>query len=102
VSPVDPTLANQLTQAAQQVIDALDSESAKDGGKIHLLPRRNGGKIELSFAGTAGRVHLVQASTILVDWATIGVAVEHGEGSFRFEDANAPDFRTRFYRLTSP
>ena len=32
----------------------------------------------------------------------IGVAVDHGDGGFEFEDANAAKFQNRFYRILSP
>jgi hypothetical protein len=38
----------------------------------------------------------------LVNWETIGVAVDHGDGSFTYEDANASRFPQRFYRMVSP
>ena len=34
--------------------------------------------MRLSFAGTAGGVRVIQSSTNLLDWKTIGVAVDWG------------------------
>ena len=32
----------------------------------------------------------------------IGVAVDHGDGTFEFEDSHAAKFPNRFYRIVSP
>jgi len=56
----------------------------------------------MAFIGAAGQAHLVQASTNLTDWETIGVANANGDGSFEFEDAGASSFNARFYRIVSP
>ena len=53
-------------------------------------------------AGAAAQTHLLQTSTNLVDWETIGVATEVAEGVFEFEDANAMHSATRFYRTMLP
>jgi len=37
-----------------------------------------------------------------VDWEMIGVALDHGDGTFEFEEADAARFRGRFYRVLSP
>jgi hypothetical protein len=102
VAPLDATLANALIQAAQQVIDGFADGTHSAGTRVHLLPHQRDGKLQLSFTGLAGRVHLVQASTNLVDWEMIGVAVDHGDGFFDFEDPNPARFPHRFYRLVSP
>jgi len=100
VAPEDPVLAQTLLRAAQQVIAALDGAGAVEvAGKLHSIKHQAGGKIQLKFNGTAGWVQIVEASTNLVDWEMIGAAVDRGDGSFEFEDANASKFPGRFYRI---
>ena len=103
VAPSNPVLAQTLITAAQQMIDALQrGSSGALAVKVHGLKHQRDGKAQLAFSGLAGQVHVVEASTNLVDWEIIGVAREQGDGTFEFEDANAPSIPNRFYRLVSP
>lgn len=56
----------------------------------------------LDCSGVPNAAHSVQASTNLINWATIGSANANGSGSFTFADTNAPTFPRRFYRLSVP
>ena len=56
----------------------------------------------MQLSALSGRYYLVEASADLVHWETIGVARQTGDGEFEFEDANAPRFAGRFYRIVSP
>ena len=47
-------------------------------------------------------LYVLEASTNLVNREKIGIAVDHGDGTFSFEDANASRFPNRFYRIVSP
>jgi uncharacterized delta-60 repeat protein/uncharacterized repeat protein (TIGR02543 family) len=60
------------------------------------------GRVRMQFVADLGPLYTVEASTNLVDWEAIGVATDHGDGTFTFEDANAPGFPNRFYRVVSP
>jgi len=64
--------------------------------------RHANGRIHFQFSAPAGGVHLVQASTNLVDWKVIGVATLCEDGSFEFEDPDTTKFPSRFYRIVSP
>ncbi len=97
----DPALARQFIEAAQQAIGALGSSGLGHSGRVRLLARP-GAKGRFSFTGAAYRLHVVEASTNLADWERIGVAVDHGDGRFTFEDANAGRCPNRFYRVVSP
>jgi len=101
IAPLDAVLADQLTQAAQQVMDAF-SRSRGSHPKFQSRLRMAAEKRKLSFTGAAWQVHIVEASTNLTDWEMTGVAVDHGGGSFDFEDASAAIFPSRFYRIVSP
>ena len=56
----------------------------------------------LNCLGLAGAAHRVQACTDLRTWTTIGTATAAANGAFQFEDASAPGFVARFYRLVVP
>jgi hypothetical protein len=101
VAPDDPALAGQFIQAAQDIIDALsrDCVSAKPHGKIGNVQRHGNGKVRMEFSAPDGRIYLVEASTNLVDWEKIGVAVQSGPGEFEFEDPAGVRLPTRFYRI---
>ena len=100
----DPALASELVEAAQQVIEALkrDCGPSRSRCKIAKLHRRADGRLRLEFSSPHGPTYLVEASTNLVDWEKVGVAVESRPGEFEFEDPEAPRAPVRFYRLVSP
>jgi hypothetical protein len=106
VSRHDAVLAATLIEAAQQVIEALGGKHGHPGGSPHCpirwMDRRGDGCIALHFAGEPGQTHIVEATTNLVTWETIGVAVDNGDGSFEFQDNGAAGAATRFYRIISP
>ena len=103
-APSNPALASQLIQSALQILDAFNRGSlvGKHGGIFQSLTLQPGGKVRLRFAGVAGGVHIIQASTNLTDWQMIGLAVDSGNGWFVFEDARAAQSSCRFYRVMSP
>jgi hypothetical protein len=76
--------------------------SGRGATKLDAVKSQLDGKIQLRFSSAAGQTYIVEASTNLVNWEIIGVASEHGDGTFEFEDANAASFTTRFYRVSSP
>jgi hypothetical protein len=103
VAPSNPVLARALIGDSQQVLDAFQG-----GGpgvlvvKVLGLNRQPDGKARLQVSGLAGQAYIVEASTNLLDWERIGVAVDGGGGAFEFEDAEAARVPTRFYRIVSP
>jgi hypothetical protein len=104
VAPDEPVLAAQWIWGAQEILDALgrDCASAKPRGKIGRLTRHSDGKVTMEFSAPDGQVYAVEASTNLVDWERIGVAVRTGQGAFEFEDPDAARWPARFYRLVVP
>ena len=58
----------------------------------------NGGA-KVQFSAPMGPIYMVEASTDLVTWETIGLAEDQGDGMFAFEDVNAPKFPYRYYRV---
>jgi hypothetical protein len=56
----------------------------------------------LEFSADPTHSYLIQASTDLQNWMTIGTPVQEGGiGDFDFEDLNASQFTTRFYRIVT-
>jgi hypothetical protein len=99
VLPLDPALAEQFIQAAQQIIDALLGGAQ---GKITLVSRKADGKTRLKGEAAPGALYIIEASTNLIDWEEIGVATGDGTGTFEFEDAQSAPMSARFYRTVSP
>ncbi len=102
----DAVLARDFVEQAQEVIEVLNGESAKPAGRprlhfgsIALQPK---GQVQMHFSGQPRAIHILEASTNLVDWEMIGVATDRGEGTFSFEDPNWARFPKRFYRVVSP
>ena len=104
VAPLDSSLAHFLLQATDQLLGSLSLETTAGGTtfKLHSPVRQPDGKVRLKFTGQAPRVPLVQASTNLRDWTTLGIANDDGNGALWFEDSQAARLPTRFYRLTGP
>jgi len=100
ISPSDPALAQSLIDEAQSIINALVA-----GGVSHTPIRgwnRANGKMHLNFSGVHQQVYIIEASTNMVDWQKIGVAQDQGDGTFDFDDADAPRMSARFYRIVAP
>jgi hypothetical protein len=56
----------------------------------------------LEFSADPTHSYLVQASTDLTNWTTIGAPVqEGGAGDYDFEDLYANQYTTRFYRVVT-
>jgi len=105
ITPIKPTAAAGLVRGAQVIIDAMrasagDAEAAllTARSRIESVARQANGHVRVKFAGIPGHAHLIQTSTNLVDWETVGVGTEVADGVFEFEDSNAAHYSTRFYR----
>ncbi len=105
VTPLDPVLADDLLRQAQQIVDVLSRGAANPSGRPHArftgVSPLHGGGVHVQFSSEPGRIHILEATTNLADWEMIGVAVDHGDGTFDFEDAHAARFANRFYRIVS-
>ena len=60
------------------------------------------GRLQLEILGTAGETFVIQASTNLVDWVTIGTRTADADGVCLFEDADSGKLPACFYRVVSP
>ena len=84
---------------ADEVSAAIQDQQAGERGRLRVVATDRPGHVRMQFRGEAGQRHLVEASTNLVDWEVIGVAVEPGDGSYEFEDHQARMAPSRFYRI---
>jgi hypothetical protein len=99
----DTALATELSDAAEQVITALDCDgSSQLAGRIHSLKRHPNGKMQMKIKGEAGKSYILEASTNLVDWEAICVVQPDEEGDCGYEDFVSDKHPCRFYRLNSP
>ncbi len=102
-APLDPVLAASFIQAAQDVIAALSGGNTNPSGRPHgrfeSIVRQPDGRVQLQLSREPGRLYILEASTNLVDWEMIGVADDHGDGTFGLEDPNGGKFPSRFYRV---
>jgi hypothetical protein len=71
---------------------------ARPHGRFTSVARHSNGRVQIQWSAVQDRQCFLEASTNLVDWERIGAAVDHGDGTFTFEDANAGRFPNRFYR----
>ena len=96
-------LAAAFAQAAKEIIDALRAGDSHPGDRPHgrfiSVSHPSPGRARVQFAAPAGLVCLVEASTDLVTWETIGLAENQGDGTYAFEDVNASKFAGRYYRI---
>jgi parallel beta-helix repeat protein len=101
VAPSDPALAKTLITSAQQIENALQgSELGRHAVNIEALMHQPDRKVQLWLSAQPGQTLIVEASTNLVNWETIGVAYDQPEGMF--EDVGAAIFPYRFYRAWLP
>jgi hypothetical protein len=100
LGPIDPTLAQMLIDEAQAIIDTLTGGVATHE-KVNITSIANG-KSHLKFSAPKGQIYIIEASSDLVVWEKIGVAKDHGDGTFDFDDAQSIQNSARFYRIVVP
>jgi hypothetical protein len=66
---------------------------------ISCVPGLAGRKIQVEFHGADNHPYVIQASTDLSDWVTLGSATCDSEGALKFTDPDAAKFTARFYRV---
>jgi hypothetical protein len=101
ISPLDPALAQTLIDEAQSIINALSGGGVASHKALKAAAQANG-KMHLNFSGVHQQIYIIEASTNMVDWQMIGVAQDQGDGTFDFDDADAPRMSARFYRIIVP
>jgi hypothetical protein len=96
-----PDLAERLTQASQDIIEILNqncSQSSKPNVQVAKVHHENG-RTYLQFEAPQAFIYIIETSTNLVNWETIGVATNFSPGTFEFEDPDARLSPARFYRV---
>jgi hypothetical protein len=67
-----------------------------------LVVREENIRARLEFSADPARSYDIQASTDLMNWTTIGTAVqEEVPGDFEFDDFSVSQFTERFYRVVT-
>ena len=67
-----------------------------------LLVSEENTRARLEFSADPARTYDIQASTDLMDWTTIGTALqEEVPGDFEFDDFSVSQFTERFYRVVT-
>jgi hypothetical protein len=104
VAPSDPTLAQPFIQTAQRVVVLLSADCSPTSRPVRVakVRRQTDGRLQMGFSAPQGSVYILEASTNLVDWEKIGVAVDWGSGDFECEDTKASQVPARFYRVVVP
>jgi len=95
IQPADPTLAAELINLAQMLIDSIDPVAKP---KLTIGADRTQGAVHLNFSGNVSHAYVIEASSDMVHWESIGTAKHRGNGEFDFDDAKAAA-SSRFYRL---
>ncbi len=80
------------TSSIQEIMNTLTMgcSPAKPQGRIEKISRLENGKTQMSFSGPQGFVYIIEASSDLIKWESIGVATDLGEGNFQFEATASP------------
>ncbi|HWQ92944.1 MAG TPA: LamG-like jellyroll fold domain-containing protein, partial [Clostridia bacterium] len=70
----------------------------------HLVPATSAvaDSFAVEFYGEPCQLYLLQASTNLVDWTSLGTPAALDSGRFRFVDPGSDTFGSRFYRIIAP
>jgi hypothetical protein len=106
LGPIDSALAADCAQQAQGIIGALTAGGDNPGGRPHgkftSVAHQSGGQVQLRLAAGPRRIHILEASTNMIDWEKIAVGRDDDDGGLRFEDPNAARFPNRFYRAVAP
>lgn len=94
-----PTYAGYICYRAYQIPDLYAHPAQPVAGLTvtsqNQIPR-------LEFSADPARNYVIQASTDLINWTTIGTPVQEGGiGDYDFEDLYASQFSTRYYRVVT-
>ena len=70
------------------------------------VTKLGGGSVQFAFTNLSGPSYRVLASTNVAapinTWSNLGVPTESPAGTFQFTDLQAPNYPSRFYRVTTP
>jgi hypothetical protein len=72
---------------------------APSGKPVAILANRHA---LVQLVGAGGETCMIQSSADLQHWVNLGRVVAGSDGSAFIEDADAPDFQARYYRVVDP
>lgn len=96
---LSPGLTTQLNDQAQRVIDVI--RQSPYVGRLRLQADGANGKLHLKFDGSRNRTYAVLASSDLVNWVQIGLAVPAANGRYEFEQPYSSESPYRYFRVVS-
>ncbi len=70
-----------------------------EANKILVMERQVDGSVAVGFSGIPTRTYLIQASSDLHEWETIGTETSDANGQVIYIDGDAPQHDSRYYRL---
>jgi enediyne biosynthesis protein E4 len=97
-------IVQTLTNVApKQILNVVEHQQpgAVTAPSFTSVSRATNGAVNLSVAGDAGLLYLLEASTNLVNWSRLGVRT-NATGAIQFLDFRATNNAKRFYRVSIP
>ena len=100
LAPANPAGAAALIAGAQAIIDVFAGTGPRP--RLQSVACSPGQAVKVRFAGTPGQIYLVQASSDLLRWETVGRVADGEAGDFEWVEPNPSAGACRFYRVVSP
>jgi arylsulfate sulfotransferase len=98
----DNTSSSYLGYIMYRALRIPDLYAHPFNSEIELVVSEENGTPYLQFSADPARTYVIQASTDLISWTTVGTAVQEDQGGdYGFYDLNANQFGTRFYRAVT-
>ncbi len=97
----NPVLAEQLSQAAQEIIAVVDDGQTRPNRQFTRVERMDHGQVRMELAAEPVALRVIEVSTNLVDWRVVGVPSKRSDGTFEFTAPDAAGAPARFYRVRS-
>jgi len=96
----NPVFAAQLIDLAQRIIDSIDRAPRPN---LEITARNNPRTIQISFRGNPAHAYVIETSTDMIHWESIGAAKYRGQTELEFTDARTgARLGHQFYRVRSP
>ena len=97
------TLSDGYTNVTGTVLVTVRSSGAVSQNLVARMTNGNG-SVSITFAGIPGRTYYIQATTNLTppDWVSIGTNVVGSNGLSTFDDLEATNYTSRYYRTATP
>ncbi|HEU5395933.1 MAG TPA: Ig-like domain repeat protein, partial [Verrucomicrobiae bacterium] len=95
------TLADSYGATATGTVN-VTVKAANLSGVLNQLARQPDGSVRVTASGLPGQTYLIQASEDLKNWLTIGTNQPYANGLILFQDQEATNYPSRYYRLAAP